>query len=839
MPDPTDHGDHGVTFNFVEVEHKTFTRRGLAASAKPADEAVFDAERAAIQSRREFIRRANDSPKELTAIKPVERDRTAAPLTGLALSGGGIRSASFGLGALQGLHASIGIEGLDYLSTVSGGGYIGCALTTSLQKTRGQFPFTSQTTYADTASVRHIRDFSNYLIPRGGTDIITAVGIILRGLVANAIIVLPIILLCVWITLVSHPAETLLGQPRIFDWNLANGIAALGFATSDPLWGIHGFWFTLLILGLDLVFLIVWVFVKSVFTSQVWQARTLEARRPGDSAELQGGLARLSKILFFITIVAAWFEVQPFILYYTIVEHASVKDSCYYTLSVASLGQCFGSLVRGWIGTITPLLAPIGTIIAFLSKYLGDLVVVAKRTSGLVAWVKKLFAKAAIWLAAIIIPSLLWLLYLGLSYVGIRYEHNFANVAVVQTVTNWLPWLGPTVTARLTFQLFLVTLIMALFVNPNTTSLYRLYRDRLSKAFLFDPVSRDRHGDLSPLELKLHQINTDLCPYPIVNAALNIEGSQFVNKRGRNADFFMFTPEYTGSDATGYVGTKLIEHEESALDLGTALAISAAAVSSNMGSQTIRPLSLTLALLNVRLGYWLRNPRWIVGKRSLLKRLLDVRSFLLLKEMFNLITESSYTVYLTDGGNIENLGLYSLLKRKCPVIVVVDAEADPTMSFGSFLLLERYARIDLGVIIDLPWQAVRNQTVAFDKAFEQFETNLGVIPAATGPHCAAGEIQYGPGQSGILFYVKASLTGDESDYVLNYRRRNPDFPHETTSDQFFGEEQLETYRALGFHIVKNALSGDAPFAVKAGTEATEEEARVRILTAIHKAFRGG
>ena len=77
------------------------------------------------------------------------------------------------------------------------------------------------------------------------------------------------------------------------------------------------------------------------------------------------------------------------------------------------------------------------------------------------------------------------------------------------------------------------------------------------------------------------------------------------------------------------------------------------------------------------------------------------------------------------------------------------------------------------------------------------------LPAAPGPHCAAGEIAYGPGETGILFYVKSSLTGDESDYVLDYKRRNPDFPHETTGDQFFGEEQLEAYRALGFHIMAN------------------------------------
>jgi predicted acylesterase/phospholipase RssA len=55
---------------------------------------------------------------------------TAAPpatdnLVGLAMSGGGIRSATFGLGALQALH-KLGLLGIfDYVSTVSGGGFTG------------------------------------------------------------------------------------------------------------------------------------------------------------------------------------------------------------------------------------------------------------------------------------------------------------------------------------------------------------------------------------------------------------------------------------------------------------------------------------------------------------------------------------------------------------------------------------------------------------------------------------------------------------------------------------------------------------------------------------------
>ncbi len=72
------------------------------------------------------------------------------------------------------------------------------------------------------------------------------------------------------------------------------------------------------------------------------------------------------------------------------------------------------------------------------------------------------------------------------------------------------------------------------------------------------------------------------------------------------------------------------------------------------------------------------------------------------------------------------------------------------------------------------------------------------------------------------------MTGDEPDYVLDYERRYPSFPHETTGDQFFSEEQMEAYRALGFHAVERALTttddpdGDGHLLTKQGDPADHE-----------------
>ncbi|HZD89663.1 MAG TPA: patatin-like phospholipase family protein [Pseudolabrys sp.] len=125
-----------------------------------------------------------------TPLRPTEDSK----VVGLALSGGGIRSAAFCLGALQALDASGILRKIDYMSTVSGGGYIGCSLASGLKETAGVFPFASKLTQDETPSLQHIRDYSNYLFPKGPFDLFRNGAIYARGLVANAIVL--VVFLC-------------------------------------------------------------------------------------------------------------------------------------------------------------------------------------------------------------------------------------------------------------------------------------------------------------------------------------------------------------------------------------------------------------------------------------------------------------------------------------------------------------------------------------------------------------------------------------------------------------------------------------------------------------------
>ena len=155
---------------------------------------------------------ASDRDERLAAVHAqIHKHSTTA----LCLSGGGIRSATFSLGVLQGL-ATVGILGkLDYLSTVSGGGYIGGWFTAWLHRagTAGRdrvLATIDPTSRLDDAPgpkasvdggdqgspVERVRRTCRYLAPRGGlvsADVWTLVATMARNLVRNWLVLLPLI----------------------------------------------------------------------------------------------------------------------------------------------------------------------------------------------------------------------------------------------------------------------------------------------------------------------------------------------------------------------------------------------------------------------------------------------------------------------------------------------------------------------------------------------------------------------------------------------------------------------------------------------------------------------
>jgi hypothetical protein len=162
----------------------------------------------------------------------------------------------------------------------------------------------------------------------------------------------------------------------------------------------------------------------------------------------------------------------------------------------------------------------------------------------------------------------------------------------------------------------------------------------------------------------------------------------------------------------------------------------------------------------------------------------------LIRQAIGWMDEKSTFVNLSDGGHIENLGLYELLRRRCRYIVVIDGECDPKLQCGAFMQAARFAKLDFGVEVDI------------DMA--RFETKQD---GSAKYHFSFGSIRYpesNPGDpvdlEGRILYIKLSRTGNEPAGVKHYRLLNPDFPHQSTADQFFDEAQFEAYRCLGEHI---------------------------------------
>ena len=148
-----------------------------------------------------------------------------------------------------------------------------------------------------------------------------------------------------------------------------------------------------------------------------------------------------------------------------------------------------------------------------------------------------------------------------------------------------------------------------LLVDINYTSIHNFYRDRLSEAFVWGGQ-----------QCRLADLGTHHSPYHLLNAAINVEHALDDYRNGRRSSFFVFSKAYCGSFRTGYCRTTAWPREGEKLDIGTAMAISGAAVAPNMGKLTTPALTFILTMLNLRLNLLAAQPEqgcgWRIFQRS-------------------------------------------------------------------------------------------------------------------------------------------------------------------------------------------------------------------------------
>ncbi|MEO8779201.1 MAG: patatin-like phospholipase family protein [Rhodanobacter sp.] len=173
------------------------------------------------------------SPSQDLNKKP-EQKAVGDKRIGLALSGGGIRSATFSLGVLQRLAMRDTLKEIDFLSTVSGGGYMGAFLSAWIHRSRSpayvwdQLKRCPENNQIEPAEVQWLRRYSNYLTPRVGAlslDALTVAATYLRNVALNMTILIAFVTTMVMVPLFFIlPVQSLLADPSV----ARDGMAVFG-----------------------------------------------------------------------------------------------------------------------------------------------------------------------------------------------------------------------------------------------------------------------------------------------------------------------------------------------------------------------------------------------------------------------------------------------------------------------------------------------------------------------------------------------------------------------------------------------------------------------------------
>ncbi|MDF7775479.1 patatin-like phospholipase family protein [Sphingomonas sp. AOB5] len=677
-------------------------------------------------------------------------------LHALCLSGGGIRSATFCLGILQGLAKKERLEDFHYLSTVSGGGYIGSWL--SRWRASGDWSQEKMTEAAridggeTNHPVRRLRSFSNYLTPNWGlsADAMTVVSIFVRNLLVNLLIWVPLVLIAATIPRLLIAA---LHAPAAAYKQDAIAWAAFGIpALLGALWAASSI-------------LVFFFQPPSERYGERWSRRT-------------------SRLLSFSIAWLLWFGAFIYLPLFALRQ----LDSWQNTPVALSLGG-------GSIALITALAG-------YWSRHGVE---IKRQVTGFADRIgaRLLDVLAAITLAFIALGASLivhYIVSLAMGTLNGRWQSS-DYLDMLDHANVWQPLLV------LLAALAATLLLVSLRAGANNFSLHALYGNRLIRAYLGSARSaRPTYGDDDSYDVDDDIPMSKLVPAPaesnaprppvrlfhVVNMTLNL-ARRAHNRRDwqeRRAASFTATPLRCGSPILGYAPTAHYGGGNGMM-LGRAMTISGAAVSPNMGYYGSPLMALVMAFFNVRLGWWLPNPAKEAERKEPTFGLLQI-----LNEGFSQTSADADWLYLSDGGHFDNLGLYEMVRRRCRRIVVIDAGCDGEFGHGELHIAVRKIGVDFGIPIELPTGLPGQKGIG-----ERQRVMVGKIR-----YSALGEGD----QDGEIFCVKPMLTGVEPPALIHYaassRRSGNTFPHHSTLDQFFDETQFESYRQLGEFTAKDLLA---------------------------------
>ena len=807
------------------------------------------------------------------------------PRAALCLSGGGIRSASFALGVLQAFAAKGLLDRFHYLSTVSGGGYIGGWLTAwrhvNAAAALAELNKRGNALGREPEELRGLRANSNYLTPKLGmmsADTWAAVALYLRNLLLNWLIYLPLIGAVILVPDVAHtttyaaiywPADAhhvfLIVSALLLVLSLHTSIRGrLGGTQKDRV--TQGRFLQLELLPLYVAALLICLYsvgayraeqkptwavtvtttsaaaVGAVLYLTAWLCFAVQARRRlpqewpkligcwtvsgaiagaliGWGIEIASDLARGAPpdgVRLVVVFGVGWVAGSLFIaeaVYLGLTSYTPKGDDDREWLARSS--GWFLALSLGW-GLLSALvlfspnlreackdwfwaLVPVGGGAGAIAAGIGSS---AKTLAGLF---DKKNGESVSMTTILTVASIVFLVALTLVIGKGVDEVLYWWIGLLGQYPRDFPSFGTAIAIAFGLAICVgVVVALSVPINVNRFSSHSLYRNRLARAFLGSArgeagLASDTRDPLTGFDSRDNPDMSTLATPPdrprlfhVVNMALNVVSSKNNAWQERKAQSFVVTPQLSGNEYVGFFETKKYSD---GITLGTAMAISGAAASPNQGYHSSPLIGLIMTLFNVRLGWWLGNPKYPdKAKRAGPKWGI----FQVIKELFGLTDDDNAYVYLSDGGHFENLGLYEMVRRRCHMIVVSDGGCDEKCAFEDLGNAVRKIWIDFGVRIEFKKIDIRKRGV--DKAL----------------YCALGRIHYPElagttRPPGYVLYIKPGFhdNGTEPPDVCAYALANLTFPHETTADQFFSESQFESYRSLGKFITDTILGDPA------------------------------
>ncbi|PCK78482.1 GMC oxidoreductase [Rhizobium sophoriradicis] len=782
---------------------------------------------------------------------------------GVALSGGGIRSATYALGVLQALAATRILRRVDFLSSASGGGYAAGFLGRLFTRIDPETPDRIERIEAviadpNASEIWWLRRYADYLIGNGRSDVQMDVAIIARNIAAVLFCVGALFLGCLgllrWLSDRSLPArEWTIAGVAISPWWIVSAavllLAVLPIAASYWLtpstgsrspysrFGALG-WAVLLgcafaAFGVDgfggpallavTVLLLAWLWHEAVR----WR---IPAHRTGSGAFATLYRNRLSRALGSALLILV--ATVGFVLLDSAARFAAGSEA--------------SPVMAGSVLAVPPILLLLRPLARWLFQQ--ELAGADAKIS-----MKVLVAAFAFAFAAFLIFTLDVLAHSA-------FERSLATGA-------WM-----------TLSALAVSLAAGQAVNfLNLSSLQQLLTQKVTRTFLGASNRWRVHptGTDAPVPIQVSDDDDDVDfddyhpeqrggPLHLVNVCINqtvdhISGRQLRENKGLamclGPGGISVGPQYhavwearskelaAGKAAVRALPVAPDPHKfhvlgqwssdvatVERLTLGRWLAISAASLSTGAGRNSSLPQSLMLGLLNVRLGYWWdsginadqRPGRYPPG---LWRRIKSLPAFvfsaqgMLLNEWRNRFQgPSARRWYLSDGGHFDNTGLYELIRRRLPFIIAVDASQDENYDMGDLATLMRQVRVDFNAEFawldpgptasaKAGWQGI--DSAARPAALPDWIKGLVCHPERLGslaqikrdgPACGAlARVDYrdAPGRNSWLLLIKANLAPALPADVRNYAVTHESFPHQATIDQFFDDDQWESYRSLG------------------------------------------